>query len=459
MSSSQWAHQRIGDFYVDAVLPALAARLDQAFPEFGWKQDARGWVASNEEMTHRVLGVRADRVVAHGAAPSGFLVHGGSSTLWTAYLNGGVVPRGEAFRDVVSELAARAGVDLASPERSSPRDRRTDLLHDFYGLCRDEFRGARGVAARSYLQGRGFPNAAIDEVDLGVVPNELNTKRALQTAGFSELEIAQSGVIADGRWPGRLCGAWRDERGQIGTFWTRSLGDYDSSTRYLYLRGASRADLPPYGISEVLRSPVPDRREMILLEGLMDVHQLRAQGIRNVASIGGARLQPTTIPGLSRLRLDSIVLAFDNDSAGREGLSQAVYDLTQADVGLGLRVLEPRLLGSSKDPDEFVRAQGVGRFVELVDRAECAVTWRAVELINSVRPQDATAIRRAALARAGTWLGALSPRLALEQEDAIRRVAVQCGYSSVAVERSFRARFWSEPPTARDHSRRRVIER
>ena len=77
MASSQWAQQRIGDFYVDAVLPALAARLDAAFPEFGWKQDARGWVATNEEMTHRVLGVRADRVVAHGPAPSGFLVHGG----------------------------------------------------------------------------------------------------------------------------------------------------------------------------------------------------------------------------------------------------------------------------------------------------------------------------------------------------------------------------------------------
>ena len=65
------------EFYVDAVLPALATRLDAAFPEFGWRQDARGWVATNEEMTHRVLGVRADRVVAHGPTPSGFLVHGG----------------------------------------------------------------------------------------------------------------------------------------------------------------------------------------------------------------------------------------------------------------------------------------------------------------------------------------------------------------------------------------------
>ena len=98
--------QRDGDFYTEVVLPALAAHLDVVFPEFGWKQDARGWVATNQEMTHRVLGVRADRVVAHGGAPPGFLVHGGETMLWTAYLNGGDVPHGDTFRSVVRELAS-----------------------------------------------------------------------------------------------------------------------------------------------------------------------------------------------------------------------------------------------------------------------------------------------------------------------------------------------------------------
>ena len=116
------AQQRIGEFYAEVVLPALAARLDAAFPEFGWRQDARGWVATNQEMTHRVLGARADRVVAHGDAPPGFLVHGGPTVLWTAYVNGGEVPRGDAFRSVVRELAGRAGVDtVADRARAAAR--------------------------------------------------------------------------------------------------------------------------------------------------------------------------------------------------------------------------------------------------------------------------------------------------------------------------------------------------
>jgi len=69
------------EFYTDVVLPALADRLDEAFPEFGWRRDPQGWVATNQEMTHRVLGVRAERVIAHGPAPRGFLVHGADATL------------------------------------------------------------------------------------------------------------------------------------------------------------------------------------------------------------------------------------------------------------------------------------------------------------------------------------------------------------------------------------------
>ena len=54
------AEQRISilSFYTEEVLAALAERLDQAFPEFGWTRDRDGWIASNQETTHRLLGVR-----------------------------------------------------------------------------------------------------------------------------------------------------------------------------------------------------------------------------------------------------------------------------------------------------------------------------------------------------------------------------------------------------------------
>jgi hypothetical protein len=110
-------------------------------------------------------------------------------------------------------------------------------------------------------------------------------------------------------------------------------------------------------------------------------------------------------------------------------------------------VLAPELLGDAKDPDAFVQTHGIAKFCALVDEADCAIVWRARELVRGVSPQDDARRRRAALKRAGEWLGTLPARYALEQEDAVRRVADQCGYSRAAVERAFRARFWDRSET------------
>ena len=161
-----------------------------------------------------------------------------------------------------------------------------------------------------------------------------------------------------------------------------------------------------------------------------------------MAAVGGARLSPDLIPRIGRLGFDTIVIAFDNDAPGREGISRAIEHASRAKEAPTLRVLEPTQLGDSKDPDAFVREHGIRKFRALIEQADCAISWHALELTRGVTPQHETPLRRAALARAGSWLGALPPRLSLEQEDAIRRVADQCGYSQPAVERAFRARFW-----------------
>lgn len=441
---------RVGEFLEETVLPALQERLDSAFPEFGWKRDALGWVATNQETTHSVLGVRADRVVAHGPAPPGFLIHGGDVIPWTAYLNGGQLPRGQRFVATVKELAERAGVDAAPLDRSQPRDRRLDLLHDFFTLCRIELRGEQGAQARGYLERRGLPSAAIDRSGLGLVPAVRDTQRLLEAAGYSELEIARSGVLADGRWPGRLCGAWRHEHGRIRTLWARTVHDSDLTARFLYLRGASRSGLPPYGVSEVLKLPLAERRKLVLVEGLLDVHHLRANGFANVAAVGGARVQPDAVTRLARHRVDTVVLAFDNDQPGRDGLARAIERVSRAAEAPALRVLDPAKLGNSKDPDEFVREQGIYEFRKLLDAADCAITWRALDHASHIRPSSGPHERRAALFSAGHWLGALPARLALEQEDAIHAVAKRCGYSPEAVGRSFRARFWPDQPDRSD---------
>jgi DNA primase len=269
--------------------------------------------------------------------------------------------------------------------------------------------------------------------------------------GYGEGEIEASGVVADSRWPGRLCGAWRDEWGRIGTFWARGLDDREP--RYLYLRAAGRTHLPPYGLSDVLRLPAFERRELVLVEGLIDVHHLRAKGIANVAAIGSARIQPDKLVRLAKHGIETVTLALDNDESGRDALAAMIDRASRFEHAPALRVVHPAEFGNAKDPDEYVRMHGVDRLRELIRDAECGVTWRTFDRMRHLQPDSSQRERRAALVDVGRWLGTLPGRLALEVEDAIWAASERTGYDPKAVERAFHAKFWATELERREPAR------
>jgi hypothetical protein len=448
----------IADRYEDEVLPALMSRLDAAFPEFGWRRDALGWVASNEEFTHTTLGVRADRVVCHGEAPRGFLIHGERAVLWTTYVNDGQPARGREFVDAVRELASRAGLDRGAFDdaRPDPGSRRAALLETAFRAYQEAFECERGEPVRAYLvDQRAFPANRLDQLGLGVVPERRHMLKSLRGAGYSDGEIRGAGVLADDRWEGRVAGAWRDERGRIVTLWARAISD-DEPNRYLYLRGASRTGAIPYGLSDLLTTGTPgERHEVILVEGVMDVHQLRAHGVQNVAALGGTSASSALFERLARLDVQRVVLCFDNDTPGRLALARAVDAATRADRAPDLYVIEPARLAAAKDPDQLVRTHGIDTWHAAARDPICAITYGALAHTGGLDAQSAEPERRQALSRAGTWLSLLPARYTVEQDTALMLVADRLSYDTDAVRRAFRARFWRDAPTpdpSRQHS-------
>jgi len=104
-----------------------------------------------------------------------------------------------------------------------------------------------------------------------------------------------------------------------------------------------------------------------------------------------------------------------------------------------------------------VLTRGIAAWRALLEERKCAVAQRTGEHLVGVTPESPQDTRRETLSRIGGWLGTLPPRLALEQEDALRIAAGRCGYSSHAVERAFRARYWQEPRQIRSAGEEREL--
>jgi hypothetical protein len=435
----------IADFYERDVLPALTRRLDSAFPEFGWRRDAHGWRATNQEFTHTRLGVRADRVVCHGDAPRGFLIHGQGATLWTTYLNGGQPARGRDFVNIVRTLAEGAGLETERLDRPPTQAlRRANLLRDTFVLCRRELASERGAPARAYLEARGFSADHVAESGVGVMPEAARLRLALTSAGYRDTEIANAGVLADSRWTGRIVGAWRDEHSNVATLWARTTNP-DDGDKYLYLRGARRPDGIPYGLSNVIGSGTRSSAiNLLLVEGVLDVHILRTNGVQHAAALGGTAASARLFEHLADHGISDVTLALDNDPAGVAATHRGINAAIRADHSPRLWVIDPDLYDNAKDPGDIIQRRGRRAWERTAAGAVCGITAHALELAGPTTTWDEEPGRRAGLAHASAWLATLHPRHSIEQASALDTVASTLGYDTEATRRTFRAQHWPE---------------
>ena len=200
----------------------------------------------------------------------------------------------------------------------------------------------RGENARAYLEERGFPPGAIERCGLGLFPDRRSLTEALARQGYTAAEVGASGVLADSRWPGRIVGCWRDEHDHARTLWARTISQsQEEGSRYLYLRGAARAGLPPYGLSTVLAGSLDRRRELVLVEGVIDVHALRAHGVENVCALGGTSIRAAMFERLVKLGVERVTLCLDNDRAGRTATVRAIEQATRPASSPALFVVDP----------------------------------------------------------------------------------------------------------------------
>jgi hypothetical protein len=269
------------------------------------------------------------------------------------------------------------------------------------------------------------------------MPDGERLQLALISAGHTNAELTASGLLADTCWPGRIVGAWRDEQ----TPHRQTLGTHDPERRgrsLPHLRGAPRAGTIPYGLSDTLASSSRDQRAQILLvEGVLDVHILRAHDIQSVTALGGTASNSRLFERLTEVGIEHVVLAFDNDPAGRTATANSIDASVHASRSQDVWVIDPDLIDPAKDPADLISSRGADVWHRASPAPVCGVTWRALDLTGPIVDAGDQLSRRVGLARSATWLGRLPSRLAIEQTSALESVSDRLGYDAAAVRRAF----------------------
>jgi len=315
---------------------------------------------------------------------------GKSSTLWDYVQRRDGLTQGETLK----RLAVLAGYALPSLD-SETQDRiraaqdRASLLETVLDYFKAQLFD-RGETVRDYLKGRGYSEPEVENMELGLFPPQaeladfvagyasprprvlpggrvepVNRVNPVNTAYSLGLTVKGMGETH------RLAIPYRDPAGRLKGFIVRAI-DPAVEPKYLYTAGLERDTL-----FNLHRARASGQTGLIIVEGYLDALIATERGLPGVVAVGGANLTQAQLENAPR-SARQFVLALDSDQAGQDGTERTLNLLD----GRGIPGFVVALPEGYKDPDELIKAQGIDRFRELVEKAESGGKWRARRLLG-----------------------------------------------------------------------------
>ena len=279
------------------------------------------------------------------------------------------------FIEAVKYLADRAGIKLPEQEYSKEARAEADLKTILLEINKKaaayyyyQLRQETGKKALEYLQKRELSEETIKAFGLGYTGNYSNgLYRYLKSKGYSDQILKEAGLF------------FFDERqGMKDKFWNRVMFPImDVNNRVIGFGGRVMGDAQPkymnspetkifdksrnlYGLNIARRTR---KNYLIICEGYMDVISMHQAGFTNaVASLGTALTSGHA--SLMRRYTKEVLLTYDSDEAGQKAALRGIPILRAA--GLRPKVVN---LAPHKDPDEFIKAEGMEAFEERLENA------------------------------------------------------------------------------------------
>src|SRR5947208_3103935 len=270
---------------------------------------------------------------------------------------------GVDFREALTRLAEKAGVELSAQSAREDRRRRRlrEALQAAIAWYREVLlRTPQGERPRAYLRKRGFTDETLDRFSIGYAPNawEPLSKR-LGARGFSDEELVSAGLAGPSnraglidQFPGRIIIPIRDQSGKAVGLGGRILPGVEGPK---YLNSPST---PLFDKSRTLfaidlaKSSIRKEKLSVIVEGYTDVMAAHQAGFTNVVASLGTALTRGQVELATRYA-DAVALAYDVDLAGEAATQRGLLEELGPDAAVSkVRVIR---IPAGKDPDELIR--------------------------------------------------------------------------------------------------------
>jgi DNA primase len=270
---------------------------------------------------------------------------------------------GVDFREALSRLAEKAGVELS--ERSAKEDRQRRRLREALEAAIAWYREVllqttQAEAARAYLDERGLSSETLERFAIGYAPNTWDAlTRRLIGRGFGNEELIGAGLASPSnrggvidKFRGRIIIPIRDASGRAVGLGGRILPGSDGP-KYLNSPSGPLFDKSRtlYGI-DLAKAAIRREKLAVIVEGYTDVMAAHQAGFTNVVASLGTALTAGQIELATRYA-DAVALAYDVDLAGEAATQRGLLEELGPDQSVSkVRVVR---IPAGKDPDELIR--------------------------------------------------------------------------------------------------------